>query len=100
MCGRQAEYEISRKIAARAHPTACPPSRSLYTNPRLSVTLAERISEGAEYRCGAFSMVLKVSLILAGLMAALVPVRGQKLELKFASLRAKAREKAGIDLDG
>jgi hypothetical protein len=66
----------------------------------LSVTLAERISEGAEYRCGAFSMVLKVSLILAGLMAALVPVRGQKLELKFASLRAKAREKTGIDLDG
>ena len=97
MCGRQAEYEISRKIAARAHPTACPPSRSLYTNPRLSVTLAERISEGAEYRCGAFS---KVSLILAALMAALVPVWGQKLEVKFASLRAKAREKTGIDLDG
>ena len=45
-------------------------------------------------------MVLKVSLILAGLTAALVPVWGQKLELKFASLRAKAREKTGIDLDG
>ena len=44
-------------------------------------------------------MVLKVSLILAGLTAALVPVREQKLELKFAS-RAKAREKTGIDLDG
>ena len=42
----------------------------------------------------------KVSLILAGLTAALVPVRGQKLELKFASVRAKAREKIGIDLDG
>ena len=28
------------------------------------------------------------------------PLWAQKLELKFASLRAKAREKAGIDLDG
>jgi hypothetical protein len=64
----------------------------------LCVTLAERISDGAEYRCGAFSMVLKVPLILAGSTAALVPVWGQKLELKFASLRAKARQKIGIEL--
>ena len=28
------------------------------------------------------------------------PVWGQKLELKFASLRAKAGERTGIDLDG
>jgi hypothetical protein len=44
-------------------------------------------------------MVLKVSMILAGLTAARVPVWGQELELKFASLRAKARQKTGVDLD-
>jgi hypothetical protein len=35
----------------------------------------------------------RFSLILAGLTAALVPVRGQKPELKFDFLAAKARER-------
>ena len=38
-------------------------------------------------------------IILAVLMAALVPAWGQTLDLKFDSIAAKAKEKAEVDLD-